>query len=54
MQPFCKLDVLVHYILLEPNYPQRHVNAIFALHVFLVAATIKLQKFVAIEPDCSP
>jgi len=34
-------------------YPHRHVNAI-ALHVFFVAATAKLQKYVINEPDFSP
>jgi len=36
----------------KSNYPHRRINAI-ALHVF-VAATVKLQKFVIMEPDFSP
>jgi len=37
----------------KSSYPHKHVNAI-ALHVFFVAATVKLQKFVINEPYFSP
>jgi len=43
MHPFCKLDVLVHFLARmskKSNYPHRHVNVI-TLHVF-VTVTVKL------------
>jgi len=54
-QPFCKLGVLVRCLARTRESPAIFTDTeIRLLCTFFVAATVKLQKFVINEPNCSP